>query len=333
MEEKVLLGKNQRFYKANMHCHSNLSDGKLTPEELKDLYKGNGYSILAITDHDSIRKHSYLDDEDFLTITSTEITIRERNVSTSVDRHMKVCHFNLYALDQDNEYNVCYYSAEDKYSPKERVEAILKENGGDYKRVYGAEPINEIIRIAVEKGFLVCYNHPIWSLENYSQYSKYENLWAVEIFNTSSNVGGLFEYNQNVFDDFLRMGKKLFPIAADDNHNASTISDSFGGFIMVDCEKLCYSDVMKALQAGDFYASTGPLINKVSVNGNKVYVNCSDAKFISVTTGGRRADRVMAPKDGYVTQAEFEIKPDDTYFRLHIVDEYGRRANTPAYFL
>ena len=38
METKVLLGKNQRFYKANMHCHSNLSDGKLTPEELKDLH-------------------------------------------------------------------------------------------------------------------------------------------------------------------------------------------------------------------------------------------------------------------------------------------------------
>ena len=58
MEKKILLGKNQRFYKANMHCHSNLSDGVLTPQELKDMYKSKGYSILAITDHDSIRKHS-----------------------------------------------------------------------------------------------------------------------------------------------------------------------------------------------------------------------------------------------------------------------------------
>ena len=39
MEKRILLGKGKNFYKANMHCHSNLSDGKLTPHELKEFYK------------------------------------------------------------------------------------------------------------------------------------------------------------------------------------------------------------------------------------------------------------------------------------------------------
>ena len=31
-------------FKANLHCHSNLSDGRLTPEELVRAYRGQGYS-------------------------------------------------------------------------------------------------------------------------------------------------------------------------------------------------------------------------------------------------------------------------------------------------
>ena len=35
-------------YKANLHSHSNLSDGELTPEQLKEAYKSHGYSILSM---------------------------------------------------------------------------------------------------------------------------------------------------------------------------------------------------------------------------------------------------------------------------------------------
>ena len=99
--KKILFGAKQNFYKGNMHCHSNLSDGKLTPLELKNAYKAKGYSILAITDHEFLNNNSYLDDEDFLTITSTEVAIKQfENVSTLKNFNMKVCHLNLYAKEQ-----------------------------------------------------------------------------------------------------------------------------------------------------------------------------------------------------------------------------------------
>lgn len=50
--KKYLLPKSGSFYKANLHCHSTVSDGKLTPEELKKIYKEKGYSVIAYTDHD-----------------------------------------------------------------------------------------------------------------------------------------------------------------------------------------------------------------------------------------------------------------------------------------
>ena len=35
---KYLLPKEGKFYKANLHCHTNLSDGDFTPEEIKEMY-------------------------------------------------------------------------------------------------------------------------------------------------------------------------------------------------------------------------------------------------------------------------------------------------------
>ncbi len=40
--------------KGQIHCHTTNSDGKLTPEELADLYYENGYDFWTITDHNFI---------------------------------------------------------------------------------------------------------------------------------------------------------------------------------------------------------------------------------------------------------------------------------------
>lgn len=62
---RVLIDDRLNFYKGNMHCHSTLSDGALSPEELKDAYKNKGYSFIAITDHDRLYSHKELCDENF----------------------------------------------------------------------------------------------------------------------------------------------------------------------------------------------------------------------------------------------------------------------------
>ncbi len=40
-----------RFYKGNLHTHTTLSDGRLTPEEAIEMYRGAGYDFISITDH------------------------------------------------------------------------------------------------------------------------------------------------------------------------------------------------------------------------------------------------------------------------------------------
>ena len=324
-----LLDSSKNFYKANLHCHSTLSDGKFTPKELKEMYKKNGYSVLAITDHEHLNDNSSLDDKEFLTITSCEIAIKQfPTESTLKNLDMKVCHLNLYAKEQNNTYNFFYNSVADHFS-KPEVRKNLKKPDVDYKRIYGADGINNIIKNANDNGFFVCYNHPRWSLENYSDYSGYNGLWGVEIYNTASNVSGIYEYNPNVFDDFLRDGKKIFATSGDDNHNHR--QDSFGTFVMINAKRLDYKTIIDALLKGDFYVSNGPLIYELYIKNDKVKIKCSDAKAISYSTFGRRAKCKVAEAGKLLNEAEFEIKKSDRYFRIDVIDEFNNRANTQSY--
>ncbi|MDP2875346.1 MAG: PHP domain-containing protein, partial [Holophaga sp.] len=40
--------------RVNLHCHSDLSDGQLSPEVLADRLAQSGVRVAALTDHDTI---------------------------------------------------------------------------------------------------------------------------------------------------------------------------------------------------------------------------------------------------------------------------------------
>ena len=80
------------YYKTNLHAHTTVSDGKLTPEELRDAYKAKGYSILAITDHSVMVQHQELNQEDFLLLTGVEIDMEETDNPVNIrDRKLHMC--------------------------------------------------------------------------------------------------------------------------------------------------------------------------------------------------------------------------------------------------
>ncbi len=47
------------FLKGQLHIHTTLSDGTMTPQEAADVYAGMGFDFLAFTDHDHLLKPSY----------------------------------------------------------------------------------------------------------------------------------------------------------------------------------------------------------------------------------------------------------------------------------
>ncbi len=335
---KYLLPEKDNFYKANLHCHSTVSDGRCTPEELKEAYMKNGYSIIAFTDHNVMISHHDLSDDSFLALTGYEIDLCE-DYSVVGFPSVKACHLCLISLDKDKKEQVCWHRSQylQSNSVKYKDNVSFNESEPDFVRVYNHQCVNEIIRRARDENFFVTYNHPKWSMESYDDYIKYENMNAMEIYNNMSFVEGRNEYNPEVYDDMLRNGKRLFCIATDDTHSFhpfdSPYNDSFGGFTMIKAKDLSYNAVADALKKGNFYASQGPYIFELTYDNGKVRVKCSDVETVSYTTGIRSVQTVRADKNKSVSEAVFTVDKNDKYFRITLTDKFGKHANTNAYFV
>ena len=80
---KFLFPEGRKFYKANLHCHTVISDGNKTPEEIKSMYQKEGYDAVAFTDHEALILHDSLTDDRFVALNGYETAIKETNgVST-----------------------------------------------------------------------------------------------------------------------------------------------------------------------------------------------------------------------------------------------------------
>ena len=332
---KYLLPQNGRFYKANLHCHTVLSDGAKTPEEVKEIYKELGYSVVAYTDHDILVPHNDLTDDNFLAINGFEMSILEDRAKGGY----KICHLCILALDEDNIVQPFWHRELYLFgnAPNNRHLVKFDENEPDYIREYTGEAISYVMQTCREKGFFVTYNHPTWSRENYNDYMQYNGMNAIEIINGGGLASGYEDYNAKEYDDMLTGGKKIFCIGADDNHNRHPItsrrSEVGAAFTMIKAENLQYTTITKALENGDFYASEGPEIYELYFEDGKVYIRCSGVDKIYLTCRAREARVAYAENGESLTHACFDVPHYCGYFRLTLVDGKGRRANTNAYFM
>ena len=337
--KKYLITKTGNFYKANLHCHSNLSDGKLTVQEIKDSYIKQGYSVVAFTDHDVFLPHPELESEDFLPLNGFELEINEAGKPWI---NTRTCHLCFISLDLDNKVHPLWHRSDYLFgnAVSHREEVIFDRAKPDFVRSYTPECINEMMRIGRENHFFVTYNHPRWSLETLEQYGKYVGMNAMEIYNHGCYTSGYDDYAPAVYDEILRTGNRIYCIAADDNHNGSPFSsphcDSFGGFTMIKAEKLDYKSIAEALKNGNFYASRGPEISELVYDTEEktVSIRCKDAAKIVLSTGVRRQQTIYPDCQAHsLNEAAFKLSAGDIYFRISIYDEKGRTADTNAYFL
>ncbi len=337
-----LLPSQGHFYKANLHTHTVISDGRYTPEEIKAHFKAHGYSVVAFTDHDVMVPHPELNDEDFLALTSYEVETNDEAPGGSW-MGVKTYHLNFYAKDPAETRYVCPNPAYYFCSARQYLQEDYK---GDYVRRYSVEGQNEMIAEANRLGFLVSYNHPDWSLQHYNDYAGLEGFHAVEVYNTGCVVEGyVLDKGDHVLDEFLNLGKRVYPIATDDCHGEH---DMCGGWVRFKAPELSYKAIMTAYERGDFYASWGPEIESLDIEDGILHVTCmagpsaSPVVRVEVHTGLRWCRR--ATNDHGMTEASFDLRDymaearrmgygHRAYFRLVLTDARGDRALTRGYFL
>ena len=338
---KHLLPPDRNWYRANFHCHSHLSDGYWPPARLRDEYKKAGYQILTITDHNVLVDHSDLNDPDFLTLTSVEYDI------TDWDSHLPV------ARPDANAWNYRYHDTfhlnlfskvpnPDGQPARDTIWGFQHDcfDGtpaqAEKKKVFSMDAVNEVVAKANEAGFLVQYNHPNWSRNVRADWLGLRGIWSLEILNyaTECLTGG--EYCPYVYDDLLNhVSPRIFCTMGDDNHNRDgTTLQSFGGSTIIGAESLDYASVIRALERGEFYCSSGrtdpPRILALYVESGVVHVDCTPASFVFFVGDGRRYANKRG--DG-VTHAEFPIGRDDGWFRVAVRDDRGNTAHTHAYLV
>ncbi len=329
-----LLPKDGAFYKANLHCHTTCSDGRLSPAQVKALYQTKGYSVIAFTDHDILLAHPELRDESFLPLHGYEMEVNDPMPPESAYHYHKTCHMCLIALEEDNLTQVCYHRTGYLFgnAPKYREQLQFDPALPDYHRIYSAEGITDMMQKGREGGFFVTYNHPNWSMEEACDYLGYHGMHAMEIVNYSCAYSGYTDDdNSSIYDTILRQGEQIYCIAADDNHNGK--EDWGGGFTMIKAPCLEYRAVTSALEQGHFYASTGAEITELYLEGNQVHLHCAPARKISLHTELRCSDAIhAADSDHLLTEAVFTVNPENKYFRLTVEDDHGYKAFTNAYF-
>jgi len=331
MPREYLLSENEKEYKANLHCHTTLSDGKFTPHQIKEQYKEKCYSIVAFTDHDVYIRHNDLSDENFLALNGFEAEFFDWEERKGSKR--RNAHFCMIALDENIRFQPCYnkghYLFFNPESSRELVE--YDENEPPFVRSFEPENINLFIKKCREQNFFVTYNHPRWSLETLEDYGEYKGMNAIEIMNGVGVKMGADDICENSFEELLRKGNNIFAVAGDDTHERA---DLFWFWTNIRARELTYESISESLLKGNFYATSGPEFKELYVEDGKLVVKSSEVKYIRFATNHRHFNNCFNDDGTPKTEASFEIDfENDTYVRVVLEDFHGHFAFSNPYFV
>jgi hypothetical protein len=288
-----------RFWKGNIHTHSNASDGVRTPEEVCATYREAGYDFLALTDH-FLAKYNFpvVDTRPFRTHGFTTILGAELHAPATALGEM----WHILAVGLP----------------------------GDFAPTAAGETGPQLAARAIAAGAFVAIPHPGWYALTTADANTLEGAHAVEVYNHTSQLRT--ERGDGVYlaDQLLAEGRRVTLIAVDDAH--FVCPDAFGGWVMVKAEANEPDALLAALKAGHFYATQGPAIHDIIWEGDSVEITCSPAASIMVLGRGSRAAQSVAPIQTRARLSTAALRAGG-FARVVVADAQGRRAwSNPIHF-
>lgn len=289
-----------RFWRGNLHTHSNVSDGALDQAEVCRRYREEGYDFLALTDHFiGIYDYPITDttgcrDGGFTTILGAEL-------HTGKMQNGELWHILAVGLPSD-------------FAPPEAPHFLP---------VDGSESAAQLAARAREAGGYVAVAHPQWSGLTLEDARTLEAAHAVEVYNHGCATGADRPDGFHMLDLMLSEGRRLNLVATDDAHFHEP--DHFGGWVMVKAEENAPEALLGALKAGHFYSSQGPEIRDIRVMDDALEVDCSAAAAVIVQGTGSAARGMHGTS---MTRARLPLEPfaASPWIRVTVVDRAGKRA-------
>lgn len=309
-----------RWFKGNLHTHSLWSDGNDYPEMIVDWYVTHDYDFLSLSDHNILSRGEKWVPEDqgekrgaidglkrYLARFGNEwVEMRAKDGKTEV---------RLKALDEfapkfvkPDEF-LLIQAEEITDRAKSLPVHINATNIFELIRPRGGENVRETIKnnlIAVQQQskrvgqpILAHLNHP-----NFGYAVTAEDMAAVvqekffEVYNGHPGVSHLGDEQHvglermwdiaNTIRIAEMMEAPLFGMATDDSHNyfGNRGSSPGRGWVMVRAAKLDATEIIRSMEKGDFYASSGVVLKSIAFDADSrtLTINVDAAEGVEYVT-------------------------------------------------
>ena len=346
-----------QWYKGNLHAHSYWSDGKEFPEIIMDWYKTNDYHFTLLSDHNTLAegdKWITLSEKEYLQKGFQNYLKKYGNdwVNYKTDSTGKVMvklkTYEEYKLlfEEDNNFliiqseeittdyekkpiHINATNIQKKIDPlggtstvdviQNNIDAILKQRQEtgiailphiNHPNFHYSITVNDFIQLKNVQFFEVYNGHPAVNNEGDSTHLSTENMW--DLINTS-----YFEKKQPL----------LYAVATDDSHQYLKYdkehSNPGRGWVMVNTDTLHATNLIDAMEKGNFYASTGVVLKEITFQHNLLKIEVTqeqettyEIQFIGVDAESRQA-KILKRVNG--NKAEFKLTDTLLFVRANII--------------
>lgn len=313
------------WYTGDVHVHTSISDGRLSPQELSSLAQERGLQFYVITEHNLF--HTGLSREGPLVIPGVEITALQG-------------HFNVLGSRGWLDWR---YSC----------------NDGGCETEAG---MNRLLREAKRGGSLTCINHPFlkpWAWE--FQDTALKNIDALEIINdpTYPGNGEATEKALKLWDTLWQEGYRIWGVGGSDCHlrpserNPGAQESPLIGYptTAVLAEDLSANSILWGVKKGRVYVTKGPVLHwEVLVGEERFYpgsflplqgwgkiklcmqvADLVGGESLLIMVNGEMKKRVRI--EAGLLEEELEIDRDYVWIRLEIRDQKNQltTATNPVF--
>lgn len=301
------------WFKGNLHCHSTNSDGHSAPPDVARYYREIGMDFVTISDHDrltSLAEYAEVLSPEFVGIPCCEYS------------GQKCSH--VVAVDVD----VAVKPEEDQSSWE--VRDILQD-GIDRTVAAGGVPI-------------VC--HPTWQWTyDHTTILNLSGVTHFEVFNASPDCNSYpvagSSPTEDIWDQVLTAGRRLFGVATDDAHWHGSPADAktpprrlaMGGlgWVVVKAPANDRGLLRRAFEAGHFYSSSGIELSEYRVTSETIEVTvqpATDERIVIEFIGSQ--GRLLHRQTG--AAAAYLFEDDEAYVRVRVSNTNGCYALTQPVF-
>lgn len=178
-------------------------------------------------------------------------------------------------------------------------------------------------------GALVILNHPNWQMRPHYRREELDakhDYDGIEIYNAVIERLEGYSISTDKWDYLLTRGTRILGFANDDSHRAADIGHAA---IYVRCKTRAAADILAAIKTGNFYSSSGVVIEDIRCQDGIIEIETPDAQQIEARVdGGQLVQRVM---DKSIRLDTCDIKR--AYVRFVIYGNGSAMAWTQPFFL